>query len=145
MVFTALHAIYQCVTQDDTQLYTGWLSKAEEFGFIAVWPQAEDEPIGENGVTGFQWDERGPIGARWNAGMCDECNGFSYSGQFVLRRCGCRTVFNESSRDLLPGKFVGKVPVISGQKLPMSNKPQQCGRRGFPARGGGTGGGCAPR
>jgi hypothetical protein len=83
MVFTALHAIYQCVTQDDTQLYTGWLSKAEEFGFIAVWPQAEDEPIGENGVTGFQWDERGPIGARWNAGMCDECNGFSYSGQFV--------------------------------------------------------------
>ena len=33
-----LHAIYQCVTQDDTQLYAGWLSKAEKFGFIAVWP-----------------------------------------------------------------------------------------------------------
>ena len=59
-----LHAIYQCVTQDDTQLYTGWLSKAEEFGFILVWPQAADEPIGENGFT---------AGARWNAGTCDEC------------------------------------------------------------------------
>ena len=79
-----LHAIYQCVTQDDTQLYTGWLSKAEEFGFIAVWPQAADEPIGENGVSGFTWPSTaGPIGARWNAGMCDECNGFSYKGQFV--------------------------------------------------------------
>jgi len=78
-----LHGIYQCVTSGDTQLYTGWLAKAEEFGFIAVWPQAADEPIGENGESGFQWDVRGPIGARWNAGMCDECNGFAYKGQFV--------------------------------------------------------------
>ena len=79
-----LHGIYQCVTQNDAQIYTGWLSKAEEFGFIAVWPQAADEPIGENGVSGFTWPSTaGPIGARWNAGMCDECNGFSYKGQFV--------------------------------------------------------------
>jgi len=111
-----LHAIYQCVTQDDTQLYTGWLSKAEEFGFIAVWPQAEDEPIGENGVTGFQWDERGPIGARWNAGMCDECNGFSYSGQFVT----CCV-------DAAAAGAAEKAPVISGQKLPMSNNADDVG------------------
>ena len=79
-----LHGIYQCVTEGDAQIYTGWLKKAEEFGFIAVWPQAADEPMGANGVTGFKWPERrGPIGARWNAGMCDECNGFSYKGQFV--------------------------------------------------------------
>ena len=59
-----LHGIYVCVTFGFTQTYTGWLSKAEEFGFILVWPQAADEPIGENGYT---------AGARWNAGMCDEC------------------------------------------------------------------------
>ena len=111
-----LHAIYQCVTQDDTQLYTGWLSKAEKFGFIAVWPQPEDEPIGENGVTGFQWDARGPIGARWNAGMCDECNGFSYRGQGVT----CCV-------DAPASGAAAKAPVISGQKLPMSNNADDVG------------------
>ena len=123
-----LHAIYQCVTQDDTQLYTGWLSKAEEFGFIAVWPQAVDEPIGENGVTGFQWDARGPIGARWNAGMCDECNGFSYTGQFVTccvdapdvdapdATAKTPVISGQNSRDLQ-----AKTPVISGQNLPSNN------------------------
>ena len=59
-----LHGIYVCVTFGFTQTYTGWLSKAEEFGFILVWPQAADEPVGSNGFT---------FGARWNAGTCDEC------------------------------------------------------------------------
>ena len=59
-----LHGLYGCVTGLHVQNYTGWLSKAEEFGFILVWPQAADEPTGENGLT---------FGARWNAGMCDEC------------------------------------------------------------------------
>ena len=58
-----LHGLYGCVTKG-VQTGTGWLSKAEEFGFILVWPMAADEPIGENGLT---------AGARWNAGMCDEC------------------------------------------------------------------------
>jgi len=35
-------------------LYTGWLSKATEFGFLVAWPQALDEPGGAN--------------AAWNAG-----------------------------------------------------------------------------
>ena len=34
-----LHGVYGCVTTGVTQTYTGWLSKAEEFGFILVWPQ----------------------------------------------------------------------------------------------------------
>ena len=59
-----LHGVYQCVTTGATRTYTGWLSKAEDFGFILVWPQAADEPTGENGFT---------AGARWNAGTCDEC------------------------------------------------------------------------
>ena len=59
-----LHGLYTCVTNGWLQTWIGWISKAEEFGFILVWPQAADEPIGENGVTG---------GPRWNAGVCDEC------------------------------------------------------------------------
>ena len=57
-----LHGLWGCAS--DPLPYTGWLSKAEEFGFIVAWPQAEDEPIGENGFT---------TGVRWNAGGCDEC------------------------------------------------------------------------
>ena len=57
-----LHGVYDCASAQLT--YTGWLVKAEEFGLIVAWPQAEDEPIGENGFT---------AGARWNAGTCDEC------------------------------------------------------------------------
>ena len=57
-----LHGVYDCASAQLT--YTGWLVKAEEFGLIVAWPQAEDEPIGENGFT---------AGARWNAGGCDEC------------------------------------------------------------------------
>ena len=57
-----LHGVYDCASAQLT--YTGWLLKAEEFGLIVAWPQAEDEPIGENGFT---------AGARWNAGGCDEC------------------------------------------------------------------------
>ena len=114
-----LHGIYQCVTQNDAQIYTGWLSKAEEFGFIAVWPQAADEPIGENGVTGFQWDARGPIGARWNAGMCDECKGFSYlSGA----SCCVDAPDVDAGRRMQPMTHAtAKTPVISGQKLPSNN------------------------
>ena len=59
-----LHGIYNCVTKGATQTYAGWVSKAEEFGFILVWPQAAHEPTGENGFT---------AGPRWNAGTCDEC------------------------------------------------------------------------
>ena len=59
-----LHGLYGCVTGLHEQNYTGWLSKAEEFGFILVWPMAANEPIGENGFT---------AGARWNVGACDEC------------------------------------------------------------------------
>ena len=35
-----LHGVYSCVTRDHIMNYTGWTPKAEEFGFILVWPQA---------------------------------------------------------------------------------------------------------
>ena len=74
-----LHGLYGCVTKG-VQTGTGWLSKAEEFGFILVWPMAADEPIGENGLT---------AGARWNAGMCDEClcENCVYVGQSATACC----------------------------------------------------------
>ena len=41
------------------QKYSGWLAKAEEFGFIVVWPQAAVEPISVQGLN-----------TAWNAGGC---------------------------------------------------------------------------
>jgi len=41
------------------QKYSGWLAKAEEFGFIVVWPQAAVEPISVQGLN-----------TAWNAGAC---------------------------------------------------------------------------
>ena len=35
-----LHGVYSCVTREQHMNYTGWIPKAEEFGFILVWPQA---------------------------------------------------------------------------------------------------------
>eukprot|EP00964_Phaeocystis_antarctica_P155134 scaffold124118_cov69-Phaeocystis_antarctica.AAC.1 len=48
----------------------------------------------------------------------------------LLRRCACPIRTRKDSRDLRPGNGCAE---------------QQCGRRGLPARGGGTGGGRAPR
>ena len=35
-----LHGIYACLARDPHIKFTGWIPKAEEFGFILVWPQA---------------------------------------------------------------------------------------------------------
>ena len=40
-----LHGVYSCVAAGYYQNYTGWIQKAEESGFILVWPQAADADL----------------------------------------------------------------------------------------------------
>ena len=52
-----LHRHGGCATME--QKYSGWLAKAEEFGFIVAWPQAAVEPLSV-----------GAQNSAWNAGAC---------------------------------------------------------------------------
>ena len=58
-----LHGYGSCAVA--SMSYTSWLSKAEEFGFIVVWPQAEVE-LSNDGFVPLLAGEN----AAWNAGSC---------------------------------------------------------------------------
>ena len=58
-----LHGYSSCAVY--SMNYTRWLSKAEEFGSIVVWPQAEVE-LSNDGFIPFLAGEN----AAWNAGSC---------------------------------------------------------------------------